>query len=236
MTMISSDSPTRTALAGNLEQVQARIAAACARAGRAPEEVRLVAVTKTVTLAEIDALLALGVTHLGENRVSSAAEKVGAQHGDACWHMIGTIQRRKSRRIAELFDRVDSVDRVATAESLDRACGDLKKKLPILLQVNVSGEEQKHGFAIGELPSAIAAIQRLKNLRVEGLMTMAPNTDDEARLRSVFRVLSDLAHDRKLPVVSMGMTNDFELAIEEGATEVRIGSALFQNHDAENGR
>lgn len=214
-------------IARNLEEVQGRIAAAAQRAGRAPDDVRLVAVTKTVGVDEARILCDLGVTDLGENRPELARDKIEALERPARWHMIGAAQRRKAKDVVELFDCVDAVDRVALAEALDRRCQEFDKHLPVLIEVNVAGEEAKHGFTHDNVESAIEAIEALEHLHVEGLMTMAPFVDDPEVLRPVFARLRELAERVGLEELSMGMTNDFEIAVEEGATQVRIGTALY---------
>lgn len=214
-------------IARNLDQVRGRIAAAAQRAGRAPDDVRLVAVTKTVGVDEARILCDLGVTDLGENRPELARDKIEAIDRPARWHMIGAAQRRKAKVVVELFDCVDAVDRVALAEALERRCQEHDKHLPVLIEVNVAGEEGKHGFTHDEVESAIEAIGRLEHLHVEGLMTMAPFVDDPEVLRPVFARLRELGERLGLEELSMGMTNDFEIAVEEGATQVRIGTALY---------
>jgi len=216
-------------LGRNLAEIRERIARAAERSGRAAEAVRLVAVTKTVGLEEIRALLALGVRDLGENRPELAQSKIAAigPEGGACWHMIGSVQRRKARDVAALFDTVDSVDRLELAETLDARCGELGRRLPILIEVNVSGENSKHGFAPDSVDEALARLRRLAHLDVRGLMTMAPFEEDAELVRPVFGALRQIAARHGLPELSMGMSNDYEVAVEEGATQVRIGTALF---------
>ena len=211
----------------NLERVRARMAEAAGRSGRSSDSVRLVAVTKAVGIEEARTLLELGVRDLGENRVEDARPKVDVVGSQAQWHMIGTVQRRKAGEVVELFACVDSVDRVELAEALERKCTEHEKMMPVLLEVNVSGEASKHGFVPVDLPSALERIYRLAHLRAEGLMTMAPLVDDPEEVRPVFAALRKLAEQVGLSVLSMGMSNDFEVAIEEGATQVRIGTALF---------
>lgn len=225
---------TSTPWERNLREIEARIAAAAARAGRAPESVRLIAVTKEAPAAAVAALHALGLRHFGENRVHVAAGKRAELGGlDAVWHMIGNVQRRKAGEVARTFDRVDAVDRVALAEALQRQCEALDRVLPVLIEVNVSGEPNKHGCAPAELAALLRAVAPLDRLRVEGLMTMAPFDAPGPVLRAVFGGLRRLAEEQGLPTLSMGMTDDFETAIEEGATEVRIGRALFETDPAE---
>lgn len=216
------------AIGRNLAAVRERIADACARVSRDPDEVTFVAVTKYVGVEEITALRELGVTHMGENRLGQAQPKIESVDGDIQWHMVGNLQRRKVRDSVTIFDYIDAVDRIELAEEIDKRSGAIDKVMPILLEVNVSGEEQKHGFAPAELAEALELIVPMRHLDLRGLMTMAPHTDDVEKTRPIFRRLAELARDNELETVSMGMTNDFDLAIEEGATEVRIGSALFE--------
>ena len=219
--------PERDIIACNLEEIRRRMNAAALRAGRAPESVRLVAVTKTEGLDAIESLLALGVTDLGENRVEVARPKVEDVGSRARWHMIGSVQRRKAADVVALFDCVDSVDRFELVEALERRCAETGKVMPVLLEVNVSGEASKHGFTSEELPAALEQMRAFVHVRVDGVMTMAPFVDDPEEVRPVFAGLKKLADSLGLPEISMGMSNDFEVAIEEGATQVRVGTALF---------
>ena len=203
------------------------MAKAAERSGRPGEAARLIAVTKTVGPEEMRILESLGVSDFGENRVEVAAPKIAALGRAVRWHMIGSIQRRKVRDVVSLFDAVDSVDRLELAETLQKRCDELDKRMPILLEVNVSGEEQKHGFGPDSLEHALAALRAYDRLAIEGLMTMAPLDAPESVLRAVFSGLRRLADEYGLRERSMGMTDDFEVAIEEGATQVRIGRALF---------
>jgi hypothetical protein len=213
----------------NLARIRARMDAAAARAGRSPGDIRLIPVTKSVGEDEARILAGLGYTELGENRVDSALPKIRALGGAVRWHMIGHMQRRKARDVAAHFDRVDSVDRLDLAEALEQRCAALGKTLPVLIEVNVSGEESKDGFTPKTATDAVMAIrERMPHLVVEGLMTMAPLVDDPEDTRPVFAGLRQLADSLGLKALSMGMTNDFEVAIEEGATEVRIGTAIFE--------
>jgi pyridoxal phosphate enzyme (YggS family) len=236
-------------LTANLSDVQGRIAAAARRAGRGAEDVTLVAVTKTQPPEIIRAAYELGLRHFGENRVGEAAEKVGGLPEAISWHMIGHIQSRKAKQVAPIFQVVHSVDRVKIARALDRHHPDGAEPLPVLLECNVSGEGSKYGFTADRwdadqrlldkaqrqaLHAAVDQILALPNLRVEGLMTMAPIVDDPAQARPVFarlrRLRDHLAEtfpSRSWHHLSMGMTDDFEVAIEEGATLVRVGRAIF---------
>ncbi|MDQ1256212.1 MAG: dependent protein [Candidatus Hydrogenedentes bacterium] len=211
----------------NLAEVRRRIQAAAERAGRTPDTVRLVAVTKTVGVEEARIIHDLGVQDLGENRVHVAQDKIERLDRPARWHMIGNCQRRKAREVVALFDCVDAVDRVKLAEALQRRCEERDKTLRILIEVNVSGEDAKQGIAPGEIAAVLRQVKQFDRLTVDGLMTMAPFVDDPEQARPVFAGLRALAQDLGLPELSMGMTNDYEVAIEEGATQVRIGSALF---------
>ena len=231
-------------LEDNLRSVQERMAAAAARSGRDPVEVRLVAVTKTQSPTIIRAAYELGLHEFGENRVGEAEAKVPDLPEDIAWHMIGHIQSRKAKRVPPIFEVVHSVDSVKLARRLDRACHDRALPLPILLECNVSGEGAKYGFAADrweqddaqqrDLWSAVEQIVELSNLDVQGLMTMAPIVVDPEQARPVFIRLRELrdalagAFDRTdWRQLSMGMTDDFEVAIEEGATLVRVGRAIF---------
>ncbi|MCL7451621.1 MAG: YggS family pyridoxal phosphate-dependent enzyme [Anaerolineae bacterium] len=233
-----------TCLERNLSSVQERIATAARRAGRAPDEVTLVAVTKTQPPGVIRAAYDLGLRHFGENRVGEAEEKVGDLPADVTWHMIGHIQSRKANRIVPLFQMVHSVDSLKIAQRLDRVHPEANPALPVLLEVNVSGEESKYGFAASRWDSdeaqrealftAIEEILSLPKLQVQGLMTMAPIVTDVEAARPVFGRLRQLRDGlaRAFPPgnwhhLSMGMTDDFEVAIEEGATLVRLGRAIF---------
>lgn len=213
----------------NLARIRERVAAAAERAGRHPGEVTIVAVTKSVGRDEIQVLYELGIRHFGENRVEQAATRIPELDLPcAIWHMIGSVQRRKARDVVRLFDRVDSVDRVELAEELDRRALGRAERLPVLLEVNVSGEASKHGFAVDALSESMARIATLAHIRVEGLMTMAPLVCDPEEARPVFRRLHQLAAEFGLPETSMGMSNDFEVGVEEGATEIRVGTILFE--------
>jgi hypothetical protein len=147
---------------------------------------------------------------------------------DVHWHMIGQVQRRKARDVVARFDCIHAVDRLKLAQSLDARCAETGRQMQVFVEVNVSGEEAKAGLPPEQLPEALAAIRGLKHLDVEGLMTMAPLVDDPEATRPVFSALRRLAGEHGLPRLSMGMTNDFEVAVEEGATDVRIGTALFK--------
>lgn len=232
---------TQAEIAGNLERVRARIAAATQRAGRSSSAVSLVGVSKGQSLEKIRSAYQAGLRDFGENRVEEALEKQAQLQDlrEIRWHMIGHIQSRKAQRVVPNFVFIHSVDRQKIARKLEQAAGDLNLKVPVLLECNVSGESSKEGWALWNPKSwpqilpTFEAIQQMKHLEVRGLMTMAPWTSDENVLRSVFRLLAHLRQyvSDNLPgeweELSMGMTDDFEIAIEEGATMVRIGRAIF---------
>ena len=223
----------RERLAANVTHVRGRMAEAARRSGREPEAVQLITVTKSASLAEAQAAVELGCTVLGENRVQVAAEKVPHIDGDVTWHLIGHLQRNKARKALELVETIQSVDSERLAATLERIAGDMgRENVPILVEVNMSGEAQKHGVAPEGLEPLLAAVVGFPRLTLRGLMTMAPHTDDKGALRRCFVELRELRErlaerGYPLPELSMGMTNDYEIAIEEGATLVRIGSALF---------
>ena len=213
----------------NLGQVRARIAAACARAGRDPSSVVLVAVTKAVGPEEIRLLAEGGVQHIGENRVQAAQRKRGAVSVPVTWHMIGPLQTNKAARAVELFDVVHSLDRAKLAGALSSRLDAAGRDLDVYIEVSVAGERQKSGMAPQEVPAFIEEIRaRHPRLRPIGLMTMPPQVDDPEDSRPLFVRLRELAGRVGLPGLSMGMTQDFAVAVEEGATVVRIGRALFE--------
>ena len=216
-----------TDIAANIESVRERIARACRRAGRSPREVTLIAVTKTVEPADIEAAFRLGITNFGESRVQEAAPKIERLAGLSpapTWHMVGHLQTNKARAAVEIFDVIHSVDSVRLAETLSRQT---QKLLPVLLEVNVAGEAAKYGFPVAEVAPALEVICQLPRLALRGLMTVAPLAASADQVRPVFRALRSLRDSFGLEHLSMGMTDDFEVAIEEGATMVRIGRAIF---------
>jgi pyridoxal phosphate enzyme (YggS family) len=220
-----------------LQRVRDRIASAIARANRQLEEVTLVAVSKTHPPEMVRAALTAGLTNFGENRVQEAEDKV-PQVGDskARWHLIGHLQSNKARRAVELFDVIHSLDSAALAKRLDRFCVELdREKLPVLIQVDLAQEATKSGATEAELPEIVEVIKGASALRLTGLMVLPPFFDDAEKVRPFFRRLRELRDDLRSQgafgeargELSMGMTHDFEIAIEEGATMLRIGTAIF---------
>lgn len=220
-------------IAENLEQIQARIAAACARAGRAPDAVRLLAVSKTYGPEAVREAAAAGQRRFGENRVQEAAAKIPECPGRLEWHLIGHLQSNKAALAARLFDWVHSVDSAKLLEALDRHAAEAGRTLRALVQVNVSGERSKSGLAPEAVPEVLAAADRLRNAQIVGLMTIPPLAEDPETARPLFRKLRELrdawaaATGLDLPELSMGMTHDLDVAVEEGATFVRVGTGIF---------
>lgn len=208
----------------NLERIRASIAAAAERAGRDPESVRLVAVSKTFPVDAVRAALDAGHTLFGENTVQEGLAKIEALAGTpARFHLIGHLQTNKARHAAA-FAMVESVDSVRVGQAISRR---LRAPLPVLLEVNVARDASKHGFAPEEVAGALSELATLPKIDVRGLMTVAPLVADAEEVRPVFRALRQLRDELGLAELSMGMTNDYPVAIEEGATAVRIGRAIF---------
>lgn len=214
-------------LAASIQNVRARIAAAAQRAGRDPGDITLVAVTKTVEPERIEQALAAGLTVLGESKVQEAKAKTPVVSSRARWHMIGHLQTNKARDAVALFELIHSVDSVKLAAELNKWAEHTGKTQSILLEVNVSGEASKFGLKPDALEAALEQINAMPRLEVQGLMTIAPFAEELEKARPYFRKLRDLRDRLALTHLSMGMTHDFEVAIEEGATLVRIGTAIF---------
>jgi pyridoxal phosphate enzyme (YggS family) len=223
-------------IARNLDEVRDRIAAAAGRSGRSPSDVTLVCVTKNRSLDEIRAALDCGVPIVAENRVQEAAEKIRALPHTVTWHLVGHLQRNKVKLAIELFDMIHSVDSLRLAEEIEKRAAMAQEIVPLLIEVNVAAEESKFGVTPDDAPELADAVSRMPNVDLGGLMTMAPFVDDAEQVRHVFRELRELRdrlrheHGIELPHLSMGMTQDYEVAVEEGATMVRIGSAIFEGH------
>jgi pyridoxal phosphate enzyme (YggS family) len=226
--------PASTTIRGRLDEVRDRIARAAARAERDPVGVVLVGVVKTVPVATIREALESGLADLGENRVQEAETHQGVLgRGTARWHLVGHLQRNKVARALELFDHVHGVDSAELAEALSRRAAAAGRRLPVLVEVNVSGEASKFGTTPEGLPELLGRLVALPGLAVEGLMTVGLPVTRAEEARPGFarlRELRDQAERRlgiRLPELSMGMSDDFEVAVEEGATRIRIGRALF---------
>jgi hypothetical protein len=222
-------------VAERLQQVQERMDAAVRRAGRS-DEVTLVAVTKQVPVERIAEAYRAGLRHFGENRVQEFEDKhPRLTLPSAAWHMVGHLQSNKARRALDLFDCVDSLDSLHLAEKLDKAAAEKGNRLSVLIQVHLGEEPSKHGVEPEQLAALAEQVAALANLRLEGLMTIPPFLEPAEEVRPYFRKLRELAEEldrRRLPGVSMrrlsmGMSHDFEVATEEGATEVRLGTILF---------
>ncbi|MCH8814450.1 MAG: YggS family pyridoxal phosphate-dependent enzyme [Chloroflexi bacterium] len=217
----------RQTVAERLEQVRERMDAACERSGRSPKEITLIAVTKGFPPDVVREAIAAGIADIGENRVQEAQAKrseLSDLPARVSHHMLGHLQTNKVRAVLDLFDIIHSVDSLHLAEAISRRAS---TPFPVFLEVNAAAEPSKFGFAPEALPDEFNTISTFPNLDVRGLMTVAPITEDTESVRPVFRQLRDCADGLGLSELSMGMTNDFEVAIEEGATHVRIGRALF---------
>lgn len=230
-----------TSISANLERVRERIAGAAARAWRQPEEITLVAVSKSFPAEAIRTAYDLGVRHFAENRMQEfelkAPKLVNLQ---AAWHFIGHLQRNKARRAVHFFHRIDGVDSLTLAQALESEALAQEKRVPILIEVRLGDEPTKTGIAEGNLVPLAETILSFSNLRLRGLMCIPPYSEDPQGARPHFRRLHELKNELSeklgtpLPVLSMGMSHDFEVAIEEGATEIRVGTAIFgERHPTE---
>lgn len=222
-------------VAENLNAVRERIAKAAARAGRAPESITLVAVTKTISVERIREAIEAGHRVFGENRVQEAQDKIQALGRGVQWHLIGHLQRNKVRFVCDLFDLIHSVDSLPLAQEIDRRAAQRGVVMPILIQVNIGDETTKSGVALPDTLPLVQAVAALPHVTIRGLMCIPPALEDPEDVRPYFAQLRGLAEQiaqAGLPNVamtelSMGMSHDFEVAIEEGATMVRVGSAIF---------
>jgi len=218
-------------VAVKLETIKQQINEACLRSNRNPEDVRLIAVTKYVSIERAKEALEAGVTNLGENRDEGLLAKWEVLGDKPVWHFIGSLQTRKVKNIINIVDYIHSLDRLSLAEEINKR---VSKPIKCFIQVNVTGEESKHGMDESEVLSFVKQLSELENIQIAGLMTMAPLTHDEGTLRNCFRQLRELRDEVQAlnleyapcKELSMGMSNDFSIAIEEGATMIRIGTAL----------
>lgn len=218
--------PRTDEIRASLAAVEARIQAACARAGRKREDVLLVAVTKTFPATDVDAAIAAGITDVGENKVQEGRDKQPLVSASARWHLIGHLQSNKARDAVRLFDVIQTVDSVDLAAKISRHAEAAGKTQEVLLQVNIGSEEQKSGVGVRDAAALAKEVAALPSIRLTGVMAIPP-IDEPERMRPYFRELKSLRDALGLEHVSMGMTDDFEVAIEEGSTIVRIGRAIF---------
>ncbi len=223
-------------ISDRFENVRDRISAAAERVGRPITEIKLIAISKTHTAPVVREALAAGVTDLGENRVQEADTKINEIGRDAArWHLVGHLQTNKAKRAVELFDVIHSVDSVALLERLERLCAETERQeLPVLVQVDLAGEQNKSGVDSASLPTLLETFKRCERVRLIGLMTLPPFFEDPECTRPFFKALRELrdelnvqGHFAGAGELSMGMSHDFEVAIEEGATMVRVGTAIF---------
>ena len=220
------DIPTR------FEEIRDRMERAMELAGREPSSVKLVAVTKTRSVEEMATAVGAGVTDVGENKVQEAEAKKPELQASARWHLVGHLQKNKAKKAVELFDLIHTVDSAAIGQRIDRLAAERDKVQPVLVQVDLAGEETKDGLLEEELFPTLERLSECSNLRVDGLMVLPPYFDDPDEVRPYFqrlRELSENGHERGLVgrELSMGMSHDFEVAIEQGATLVRVGTAIF---------
>jgi pyridoxal phosphate enzyme (YggS family) len=219
----------------NINKIKQRIAAAAARCNRAPDAIKLLAVTKTVPLPAIEQAIEAGITALGENYVQEAKEKIAVIGQRVSWHMIGHLQTNKAKYTVNLFDYIHSVDRLELAAEINKRARLIDRKINILIEINVSGEKTKNGITTSETIELIKNVSMLESVSVKGLMTMAPYSTNPENSRPYFselrnlrnKIISEGITNIQMEELSMGMTDDFEIAIEEGATIVRIGRAIF---------
>lgn len=222
-------------IAENIKDVTQRIANSCKKTGRSPGDVAIVCVTKTVSVTEIEEVLRAGLRLLGENRVQDASGKYAVIGNKAEWHLVGHLQTNKARDAVRIFSLIHSVDSIRLARQLDKEAGRIGKIQDMLIQVNISGEASKFGVDPEEAEGLIREASLLPNIRIIGLMTIAPEAEDSETVRPYFRALRELKdkinEERntkdKIRLLSMGMTGDFEVAVEEGSNIVRIGRAIF---------
>lgn len=218
-----------------LQEVEARIEAACVRAGRKREDVTLIAVSKTKPVEALREAYDLGIRVFGENKVQELTEKYDALPGDIRWHMIGHLQTNKVKYIIDKAELIHSVDSIRLAEAIEKEAAKRERTVRILAEVNVAEEESKFGVRVEDTESLVRKTALLPNVCIRGLMTIAPYVEDPEENRPVFRTLGKLAVDIKkknidnvsMDVLSMGMTGDYEVAVEEGATMVRVGTGIF---------
>lgn len=222
----------------NLEIINKKIKKSALKVNRNPEEIKLVAVTKTATIEQIKEAINAGVKIIGENKVQEAKEKYQILTADTEWHLVGHLQTNKVKYAIEIFDCIQTVDSIKLAKEIDKRSVQFGKTTNVLVEVNVSGEESKYGIKPEEVEPFLKEISEFYRIRVRGLMTIAPIEEDKEKVRPYFRKLRELSKEIKskniknvkMDYLSMGMTDDFEVAIEEGANMVRIGRGIFGFH------
>ncbi|MCX5704299.1 MAG: YggS family pyridoxal phosphate-dependent enzyme [Candidatus Omnitrophica bacterium] len=218
----------------NVRRIRERIAEACSRSNRHPDEIVIIAVTKGRTLSDINEAIEAGITDIGENRVQEALKKYNAIRDThyairVKWHMVGHLQTNKAKEAVKIFDLIHSVDSLRLAEEIDKQAHKIKKVQDILIEANTSGEVSKFGFKAEGIIGAVKEIVQFKNIKVKGLMTIAPALDSPEKTRPYFRMLREIKDKiNSVRILSMGMTDDFEVAIEEGANMVRLGRVIFE--------
>ena len=219
----------------NLSRLRAKIFKTCEKVKRNPQEIKIVAVTKNVTLEKIEQAIACGIEIIGENKVQEAQAKYNQMDKKVLWHLIGHLQTNKVKKALEIFEMIQSVDTLKLAEEIDRRAKEKNKIFPILIEVNASGEPTKYGVKPEQTENLIREMQGLENLNIRGLMTVGPTSDDKEKVRQAFRQLREIYEklervkmsNLKLEHLSMGMSFDFEEALEEGSNMLRIGTAIF---------
>jgi PLP dependent protein len=222
-------------IAFNINKIRQRIAASAAKCNRSPDSIKLLAVTKTVPPFAVEQAINAGITALGENYVQEAKEKIAVIEKRVEWHMIGYLQTNKAKYAVNLFDYIHSVDRIELAKEINKRAGLIGRKINILIEINISGEKTKSGIPEAHAKSLINDVSVLENISVKGLMTMAPYSNNPENSRPYFSELRNIQKNIinegitgiQMDELSMGMTDDFEIAIKEGATIVRIGRAIF---------
>jgi len=218
---------------GNLQAIKKRMALAAEKSGRTADDITLVAVSKTHPVEAVKAAIEFGATDIGESRIQEAEPKIISLGGIARWHMIGHLQSNKAKKAVALFDLIHSVDSLKLAEEINRRAGEAEKKMDCLVEVNSSGEESKFGVPPGEVIDLLKKVKNPANVNIAGLMTIGPFVDDDKMIRAAFKLTRELFLDGReimgesFSTLSMGMSDDFGVAIEEGSTMVRVGTAIF---------
>lgn len=223
----------------NIEDVLDRVERAAIASNRNPEEVKLIAVTKTVDIDIMKRAIEYGIVHVGENKVQELVRKYEAIGPVVKWHLIGHLQRNKVKYIIDKVDLIHSLDSYRLAEEIDKRAKEINRVVECLLQVNVSGEESKYGISVKDAKELLKEIVTLNNIKIVGLMTMAPHVENQEETRQYFSALKTLSEEIseiglenvEMKYLSMGMSNDFEIAIEEGASLIRVGSSIFGERD-----